>query len=101
MRLIFITGLFLFALTFGAASQSLTATEIITKADNLQRGKSSKSVFLMKIIRPKWTREIKMRNWSLGRDYSMTYILSPPKDKGQVFLKQKMRCGTGFQPSAG
>ncbi len=72
-----------------ASGQSLTATEIVQKADALQRGKSSKSIFSMNIIRPKWTRSIKMKNWSLGRDYTMTYILSPPKDKGQVFLKLK------------
>jgi outer membrane lipoprotein-sorting protein len=73
----------------GVKSQSLTALDIITKADSLQRGLSNKSMFSMTIIRPKWTRTIKMKSWSLGRDYTMTYILYPPKDKGQVFLKRK------------
>ncbi len=72
-----------------AYTQKLSAKEIVLKADNLQRGESSKSQMTMKIIRPKWTRTISMKSWSKGRDYSMTYILSPAKDKGQVFMKRK------------
>jgi hypothetical protein len=70
-------------------SQELTATEIITKADNLQRGKSSSTEMKMTVICPKWSRTITMKGWSLGRDYSMTLITAPAKDKGQVFLKRK------------
>jgi len=69
-------------------AQNLTAKDIVIKADNLQRGKSNKSTMTMQIIRPKWTRTISMKNWSLGRDYSMTYITAPAKDKGQVFMKR-------------
>jgi outer membrane lipoprotein-sorting protein len=70
-------------------SQSLTAKQIVTKADNLQRGETGFSIFSMTIVRPKWTRTIEMKNWSKGRDYAMTYITAPAKDKGQVFLKRK------------
>lgn len=42
----------------------------------------------MAVIRPKWTRTITMKSWSLGREYSMTLITAPAKDKGQVFLKR-------------
>ncbi len=70
-------------------AQNIPAKEIVIKADNLQRGESNKSQMTMSIIRPKWTRTISMKSWSKGRDYSMTYILSPAKDKGQVFLKRK------------
>jgi outer membrane lipoprotein-sorting protein len=87
-KLIFVIFVLLF-FSATAISQDLTATEIVQKADNLQRGNSSRGTMIMKIIRPKWTREIRMKNWSLGRDYSMTYIMAPPKDKGQVFLKRK------------
>ena len=72
-----------------AFSQQLTAKQIIEKADNLQRGKTNLSTFSMTIVRPKWTRTIEMKNWSKGRDYAMTYITAPAKDKGQVFLKRK------------
>jgi len=70
-------------------SQDLTAKQIIVKADDLQRGKTNKGEMSMTIIRPKWSRTIKMKMWSIGHDYSMTYITSPAKDKGQVFLKRK------------
>jgi len=72
-----------------AFSQQLTAKQIIEKADNLQRGETSFSTLSMTIVRPKWTRTIEMKNWSKGRDYAMTYITAPAKDKGQVFLKRK------------
>jgi len=74
-------------LAFNTFSQ--TATEIITKADNAFRGKSSKMEMTMTIERPKWTRTIKMKSWTMGEDYSMVLITSPEKDKGQVFLKRK------------
>jgi len=70
-------------------AQNLTAKKIVLNADDLQRGESNKSTMTMKIIRPKWTRTISMKNWSLGRDYSMTYITAPAKEKGQVFMKRK------------
>lgn len=70
-------------------AQDLTATEIVQKADNLQRGKTSQVEMSMTIIRPKWQRTITMKSWSKGREYSMTYITSPAKDKGQVFLKRE------------
>ncbi len=69
-------------------SQELTAKQIVEKADNLQRGETNYSIFSMTIVRPKWTRTIEMKNWSKGRDYAMTYITAPAKDKGQVFLKR-------------
>ncbi len=78
-------------LTFSISgmSQNLTAKQIIIKADDLQRGESNKGEMSMSIVRPKWTRTITMKSWSKGRDYSMTYITSPAKEKGQVFLKRK------------
>ena len=69
-------------------AQKLTAKQIVEKADNLQRGETNFSIFSMTIVRPKWTRTIEMKNWSKGRDYAMTYITTPAKDKGQVFLKR-------------
>ena len=47
-------------------AQSLTALDIINKADQKVKGKSSSSEIKMSIIRPKWTREITMKAWTLG-----------------------------------
>ena len=89
MRKTFLIIPVLLSLLAPVKSQQLTAKEIVTKADELQRGQSSKSEMKMTVIRPKWTRTITMKAWSLGRDYSMTLITAPAKDKGQVFLKRK------------
>ena len=69
-------------------AQNLTAKAIVIKSDNLQRGKSNKSQMTMRIVRPKWTRTISMKTWSKGREFSMTYITAPAKEKGQVFMKR-------------
>lgn len=68
-------------------AQELTAKEIIDKADKKNRGKSSKGVISMTIVRPSWERTIEMKNWSKGTDKFLIYITSPAKEKGQVFLK--------------
>ena len=73
------------------AQSQLTAKEIVTKADEKVRGKTNHTVMEMEIIRPTWKRNIAMKSWSRGLDYSMTYITSPAKDKGQVFMKRKNR----------
>ncbi len=68
-------------------SQNLSAKEIIVKADEKNRGESSKGIMSMTIIRPKWERTIVMKNWSKGDENFMIYITEPAKEKGQVFLK--------------
>ncbi len=68
-------------------AQELTATEIVQKADEKNRGKTSQGEMTMTIIRPKWKRAISMKYWSKGDDYFMIYITAPAKEKGQVFLK--------------
>lgn len=63
--------------------------EIIRKADEKMRGTSSQGEFTMIIERPAWSREISMKNWTLGNNYSLVYITAPAKEKGQVFLKRQ------------
>jgi outer membrane lipoprotein-sorting protein len=70
-------------------AQSLTATEIVRKADEKFNGeKSGYSVMTMTIVRPSWQRSVEFKNWTLGRDYAMTLITAPAKDAGQTFLKR-------------
>jgi outer membrane lipoprotein-sorting protein len=71
------------------SGQELDATEIIRKADEKFNGeKSSHSVMSMTIIRPAWKRTIEFKSWTLGRDFALTLITSPPKEAGQTFLKR-------------
>ncbi len=72
--------------TFTASGQ--TAAEIIRKVEDKMRGESSRSIMTMTIVRPDWKREITMKAWSLGRDYSLILITAPARDKGQAFLKR-------------
>lgn len=71
------------------SQQTLTAEEIIKRADEKVRGKTNRSQMRMEIIRPTWTRELSFKGWGRGLDYSMTYITSPAREKGQVFMKRK------------
>ena len=73
----------------GIFAQEPDATEIIRKADQLLQGKSNTAEISMVIHRPKWDRKLTMKSWSKGNDFSLLYITSPAKEKGQVFLKRK------------
>ncbi|MDR2815605.1 MAG: outer membrane lipoprotein-sorting protein [Proteiniphilum sp.] len=70
-------------------AQSLSATEIVKRADENRRGNSLYSEIKMTIVRPTWSREIGMKAWAKGDDYSLTLITSPAKEKGQAFLKRQ------------
>ena len=79
----------LFALGFPniyAAAQ--TATEIIEKAEENVRGTQAYAELKMTIVRPKWTREITMKSWSKGDDYSLILVTAPARDRGMAFLKR-------------
>lgn len=69
-------------------AQDLTAREIIKKSDEKVRGESSRGEMKMTIIRPSWTREMSMKMWSLGDDYSLILVTAPARDKGTAFLKR-------------
>ena len=69
-------------------SYSQTAEEIVRKADELMRGVSSKGEMKMVIVRPKWTREISLKSWSKGTEFSLMLITAPARDAGTGFLKR-------------
>jgi outer membrane lipoprotein-sorting protein len=65
-----------------------TAGEIIRKADLQMRGESSYTENTMQIIRPEWTRTMRMKGWSKGADYSLVLVTAPARDKGSSSLKR-------------
>jgi outer membrane lipoprotein-sorting protein len=70
--------------------QDLSPREIIRKADEKFNGeKTSTSIMAMTIVRPTWERTIEFKNWTSGREYSLTLITAPAKEKGQTFLKRQ------------
>ncbi len=71
-----------------STAQTLTAKEIVKRADEKNRGKTSQGEMTMTIVRPGWKRSVSMKVWSKGVDYFMIYITAPAKEKGHVFLKR-------------
>ena len=86
---------FLFSITM---LQAQSAREIVQKADEKLRGKSSIMEMKMTIVRPTWTREVELKSWSLGDNYALMYILAPSRDRGVVFLKRDKEIWN-WQPS--
>jgi outer membrane lipoprotein-sorting protein len=85
--------LIIFFLTIGigivANGQQPAAREIVKKAYDLMQGQTNESVMSMTIVRPAWQRTIFFKSWAKGRDYSLTIVTDPAKERGQTFLKRK------------
>lgn len=68
---------------------SETAKEIVAKANDLLRGKSSRSTAIMTVIKPDWSRKLTTKIWMLEPNYAMILITEPAKDRGTVTLKRE------------
>ena len=80
--------IFLFFLTFNICAQD--ANQILKNSEEKIQGiKSSYQEMMIKIVRPKWSKEMTMKGWSIGEDYFTSVVLSPAKEKGTVFLKRE------------
>src|SRR5512138_1069705 len=77
----------LFLLTCRLHAQD--ATDIVRKAEEKARGKTSTASITIQIVRPNWTREMKIKSWTKGNDLAMILVNEPVKDKGVVYLKRK------------
>lgn len=72
-------------LTFGQ-----DAKEIIRKAEEKTRGISSSYMEMtITTIRPKYTRDMSIKSWSKGNDFSLMVLTAPAKDAGTAFLKRQ------------
>jgi outer membrane lipoprotein-sorting protein len=80
--------IFLFFSTFNICAQD--ANQILKNSEEKITGiKSSYQEMMIKIVRPKWSKEMIMKGWSIGEDYFASVVLSPVKEKGIVFLKRE------------
>ncbi len=80
----------LMALLFSVATtQAQNAREIVRKAEDNARGKTSIATMVITTVRPKWTRSMEIRAWMKGTDYALLLVNAPAKDKGVAFLKRK------------
>lgn len=79
----------LFALAFMPAAICQDADAIIRRAEELLEGKSSKGTFIMRVITPEYTREMRMESWWAGNDKALIVIRSPKREAGNKTLKIK------------
>ncbi len=97
MKLLKLVLLLLISLTH-MDLQSQNAIDIVKKTDELMRGESSKGDAVMRIERPEWTREVKMKMWSLGTTKSLVLVLEPARDRGLAMLMRDQEIWN-WQPS--
>ena len=90
--------LLILSLTLISALKAQSAKDIIIKADQKWQGLSQISSMEMTIVRPTWERTIAFKGWTKGRDYSLTLITAPAREKGQTFLKRQNEMWT-WNPS--
>ena len=76
------------AMTTPARCQTLTAEQIVKKADDLLHGKSSIAEMTMTVVKPDWSRTISMKAWMLEPEFALILITAPAKDKGTATLKR-------------
>ncbi len=102
MKYTFFIIVLLFASSYSTQSYAQDAPDpkqILQEADAKMRGiNSSQGTMKMTIIRPTWTREMTMKSWSKGQDYSLILVTAPARDKGTAFLKRNREMWN-WQPS--
>jgi outer membrane lipoprotein-sorting protein len=78
-------------LLFQGSTMSLqqpTARQILERMEAQTRGTSMYAEMKMTTVRPRFTREVTMKTWSKGDDFSMILITSPARDRGTSYLKR-------------
>ena len=66
-----------------------TSQEILDKIDKMWRGESSTGTYEMKIKTSNWERNLRIKSWTKGLDYTLIRIEYPKKEKGVSTLKVK------------
>ena len=69
-------------------SEAQNPREILQRVEDNMRGDASYSEMTMETVRPRYTREISMKSWTLGDDYALVYVTAPARDEGTATLKR-------------
>lgn len=93
-----ITLIFSLWVALSTAQTKQTATETVEKAFYNERGGSYTLYIDLKIVRPKWTRELSFKTWATSGERSIMVVRAPAKDKGISFLRIKTE-GWNWIPS--
>ena len=81
--------LFFFHLLIIPFAFAQEAKDVVKKADEKAKGKTSVATITIQTIRPGWTREMSVKGWTKGNDLTLILVLAPAKEKGVVYLKRK------------
>lgn len=87
-KLIILTGCVFLLNCSGFCQRNESAMDVIRRADEKMRGKTSRAEITIQTVRPSWTRELKLKTWSKGTTQAMIFVSAPAKEKGTVFLKK-------------
>lgn len=88
----FIYLFFLIILSFSINGQE--PIKILQKAEKANQQIASYSEIEITSERSRYTKKIKLRNWSLNNNYSMVEIISPKRDSGMIYMKSGKRLFT-------
>ena len=90
MRLLtLLAGFFLMLSCLPAmAADTLDLAALIHDVEVQYTGRSSHAIMAMQVKTEHWQRTMEMECWSLGRDYFLTRITEPAKDRGVSTLKR-------------
>ena len=88
MKKIVRTALCLMLLPGLALAADRPARDIVGDALDQMRGTTSRSVNTMTIHRPDWERVMTIQAYTRGREDSIFWVLSPPRDQGNGTLKR-------------
>lgn len=72
-----------------SGTEAPSSGDILNHVDDLFRGSSSRATMVMKVVTSHYTREMTLKAWSKGKDYSLVRILEPLKEKGTSTLKAR------------
>lgn len=99
-RIKFLGSLLMLLLMLGPASaqEDLDAMAIIKRSDEKLKGETNTATLKMTIVRPSWKREMELKTWGKGDDYSLILVTAPARDKGAAFLMREKEIWN-WQPS--
>jgi outer membrane lipoprotein-sorting protein len=80
----------LLVVLFSFDAHALDADKIVEKSESKTRGISTQALMTMVVKRPSYTRTLKLRSWSVGKEKALVEILEPVKETGVSSLRVQM-----------
>jgi outer membrane lipoprotein-sorting protein len=84
-----------------SAAESPDPAALIRRMEQLLEGRSSVAVMTMSITTPTWSRTLRLKVWTKGRDYALIRVLAgSPRETGMMTLKREKQLWN-YLPQAG